>query len=78
MKVSHLWDGFLSAMAAIATSALCGVPVFYSYQAITFGIAPIWVWGFIIALGGVGFILTIAFLRKAAAGISPSRERRRR
>ena len=31
-----------------------------------------------IALGGVGIIMTLAFLRKALSGVSPSRDRTRR
>ena len=78
MKVSHLWDGFLSLLAAIATIALCGVPVWFTYRAIDFGIAPTWAWGAVIGLGFVGILMTVSFLRKAMGGIAPSRDRRRR
>lgn len=78
MKVSHLWDGFLSLLAAIATIALCGVPVWFTYKAIDTGLAPTWVWGPVIGLGFVGLIMIFAFLRKAVGGIAPSRDRRRR
>jgi len=73
-----LWDGFLSLLAAIATVAICGVPSWFTYQAIIAKIAPTWAWAGVAALGGVGIIMTLAFLRKAAGGISPSRDRPRR
>lgn len=73
-----LWDGFLSLLAAIATAAICGVPTWFTYQAIVAKIAPVWAWSAVIALGGVGFLMTIAFLRKAFSGVSPSRDRPRR
>ena len=73
-----LWDGFLSLLAAIITAAICGVPSWFTYQAIAAGLAPTWAWAGVIALAGVGLLMTIAFLRKAASGISPSRDRPRR
>lgn len=73
-----LWDGLLSLLAAIATVAICGIPAWFTYQAIAAKIAPVWVWAAVIALAGVGIIMTLAFLRKAASGISPSRDRPRR
>jgi len=42
------------------------------------GLAPTWVYGFVALLGGMGLILTFAFLRKAKGGISPTRDRKRR
>ncbi len=78
MKVSHVWDGFLSLLAAIATVFLCGVPVWFTYVAIDFGFAPAWVWVAVVGLAFVGIIMSFAFLRKAAGGIAPSRDRRRR
>ncbi|MCO4842198.1 MAG: hypothetical protein KC439_04740 [Yoonia sp.] len=74
----RIWDGFLSFLAAITTVAICGVPTWFTYQAIVAKIAPTWAWAAVIALGGVGMIMTLAFLRKAASGVSPSRERPRR
>jgi hypothetical protein len=41
-------------------------------------VAPTWAWAGVIALGGVGFIMTLTFLRKAFSGVSPSRDRPRR
>jgi len=73
-----LVDGFLSLLAAIATVAICGVPSWFTYQAIMAKVAPTWAWAGVIALGGVGFIMTLAFLRKAFSGVSPSRDRPRR
>ena len=73
-----LVDGFLSLLAAIATVAICGVPSWFTYQAIMAKVAPTWAWAGVIALGGVGFIMTLAFLCKAFSGVSPSRDRPRR
>jgi len=73
-----LVDGFLSLLAAIATVAICGVPSWFTYQAIMAKVAPTWAWAGVIALGGVGIIMTLAFLRKALSGVSPSRDRPRR
>ena len=73
-----LVDGFLSLLAAIATVAICGVPSWFTYQAIMAKLAPTWAWAGVIALGGVGFIMTLTFLRKAFSGVSPSRDRPRR
>jgi predicted FMN-binding regulatory protein PaiB len=73
-----LVDGFLSLLAAIATVAICGVPSWFTYQAIMTKVAPTWAWAGVIALGGVGFIMTLTFLRKAFSGVSPSRDRPRR
>lgn len=73
-----MWDGFLSLLAAVATAIICGGPSWFTYQAIQAGIAPDWAHGFIVLLGGMGLILTFAFLRKAKGGISPTRDRRRR
>jgi len=78
MMVRHLWDGFLSFLAAAATVVICGVPAWFTYQSITLGIAPTWAWVGVIGLGFVGILMTFSFLRKAADGVSPSRERRRR
>jgi hypothetical protein len=76
--MKHIWDGLLSLLAAIATAAITGAPSWFTYQATEAGIAPKWALGFVFVLGGMGLILTIAFLRKAKGGISPTRDRRRR
>jgi len=71
-------DGTASFLAAIATIVICGLPSYFTYLAIDAEIAPNWAWGAILALAGVGLLMTVAFLSKAANGVSPSRERRRR
>jgi len=71
-------DGLASVLAAIATLVICGLPCYFTYIAIQSEVAPWWAWFSIAALGGVGVIMIFAFLRKAAGGIAPSRERRRR
>ncbi|MGJ8610530.1 MAG: hypothetical protein ACSHWY_05525 [Octadecabacter sp.] len=70
-------DGTASVLAALATLAICGGPAWFTYLAIQATVAPWWAWFFIAALAGVGLLMTVAFLRKAAKGIAPSRERRR-
>ena len=76
--MKHIWDGLLSFLAAIATAVITGGPSWFTYQAVEADIAPQWALGFVFVLGGMGVILTIAFLRKAKGGISPTRDRRRR
>ena len=71
-------DGAASFLAAIATAAICGLPSYFTYRAIEAAVAPTWAWGAIIALAGVGLLMTVAFLTKAVRGIAPSRQRRRR
>ncbi len=73
-----LLDGAASALAALATLVICGLPCWFTYLAIEAGVAPTWAWGAILALGGIGLLMTAAFVRKALAGIAPSRDRRRR
>lgn len=73
-----LLDGLVSFLAAIATVVICGLPSWFTYQAITAKVAPVWAWASVAALSAVGIIMTLAFLRKAFSGISPSRDRPRR
>lgn len=70
-------DSIASVLAALATVAICGGPAYFTYLAIQSDVAPQWAYVSIAALAGIGLILTFAFLRKAAKGIAPSRERRR-
>jgi len=76
--MKQYWDGFLSLLAAIATAIICGGPSWFTYQAIEGGLAPEWAYVSVFLLAGMGLILTLAFLRKAKDGISPTRDRRRR
>ena len=76
--MKQFWDGLLSFLSAIATAVITGGPSWFTYQAVEADIAPQWALGFVFVLGGMGLILTIAFLRKAKGGISPTRDRRRR
>ncbi|MCF2903432.1 hypothetical protein L0666_00390 [Octadecabacter sp. CECT 8868] len=71
-------DGTASFLAALATVAICGFPSWFTYKAIEANVAPVWAWAAIVALAGVGILMTIAFLGKAIKGIAPSRDRRRR
>ena len=72
-----LIDGFLSACAALATIVICGIPAWFTFQAIQAGLAPIWVYAPLAGLVVVAILMTTAFVGKAARGVSPSRERRR-
>ena len=77
MALVHLWDGAVSAIAAVAAIAVCGVPSWFTFRAVQGGMAPTWAYGFVAALAAVGLILGVAFLRKAAGGIGPAHDRRR-
>lgn len=70
-------DGGTSFLAALATIAICGLPCWFTFQAIQAEVAPLWAWAAIAALGGVGVLMTFAFLGKAVKGVAPSRSRRR-
>lgn len=71
-------DGITSFLAAIATVLICGFPSYFTYKAIEADVAPDWAWFAVAALTGVGVLMTFAFLSKAANGVAPSRERRRK
>ena len=73
----RLWDGFLSLLGAVLTAGAVGVPLFAAFRAVQAGLAPVWVWGPMIALAFVGLVMTGAFLRKAARGVHPLRDRPR-
>lgn len=76
--MKHFLDGTASVFAALFTLIVCGIPAWFTYQATQANVAPQWALIAVAALGGIGLILTFAFLRKAAKGIAPSRDRRRR
>ncbi|WP_375280525.1 hypothetical protein [Pseudooctadecabacter sp.] len=76
--MKQVLDGIASFLAAVATVVICGLPSYFTYRAIEVGAAPMWAWGAIAALAGVGLLMAVAFLGKAVNGIAPSRERRRR
>ena len=73
----RLWDGFLSLLGAVLTAGAVGVPLWAAFRAVQAGLAPVWVWAPMVGLGFVGLVMTGAFLRKAAQGIHPLRDRRR-
>lgn len=74
----NIWDGLLSLIAALATVAVFGLPIWATHQAITYGIVPAWVYVAVVGLVFIGGNLSIAFLRKALDGVAPLRERKRR
>lgn len=73
----RFWDGFLSALGAVVTLFLIGVPVWGTVLALRAGIMPVWAWAAVVGLGFVGLVMVGAFLRKAGRGIHPLRDRRR-
>ena len=73
----RVWDGFLSILAAVIAAFLVGVPAWGCFLAVRAELIPIWSWAAILGLGFVGVLMVGAFLRKAARGVHPLRERRR-
>lgn len=70
-------DRAASVLAAIFTFVVCGGPAWFSHVAIREGVVPVWGYGFVAGLAGIGLLLSYAFMRKALRGIAPSRQRRR-
>lgn len=77
MAVRNYLDGAASFGAALVTSAVCGLPAWFTIVAVRAEIAPLWAYGAAGVLAVIGLILTLAFARKGAAGIAPTRQRRR-
>ncbi len=73
----RLWDGILSAIAALLTGGIVGVPVWGAFMALRAELLPIWAWGPLLLLGAAGLVMMLSFLRKASRGVHPLRERRR-
>ena len=57
--------------------AAAGGGIASTVAAVRAEIAPIWAYAAAGALGIIGIILTLAFLRKGVAGVAPTRQRRR-
>ena len=70
-------DRLASVFAAVMTFGVCAGPAWFSHVAIQAELVPIWGYGFVVVLAGIGLVLTFAFFRKASRGIAPSRQRRR-
>ena len=77
LHVIRLWDGFLSAVCALVTVIVIGLPLWAAYRAVSALLVPLWFWVPMVLLALVGIVLIYAFLRKAARGVHPLRERRR-
>jgi hypothetical protein len=73
----RFWDGFLSALGAILTVILIGVPLWGAVLSLRAELLPVWGWGPVVGLGFVGLVMAGAFLRKAGRGVHPLRDRRR-
>ncbi|MCX7559428.1 hypothetical protein OS190_07575 [Sulfitobacter sp. F26204] len=68
----------MSLIAALATFAIFGIPVWATHLAISNGIVPIWTYAAVVGLVFIGGNLCLAFLRKALDGVAPLRDRKRR
>ncbi|MEJ8560975.1 hypothetical protein QTO30_06900 [Yoonia sp. GPGPB17] len=77
MAFRNILDGAASFGAALVTSAICGLPAWFTVAAVRAGVAPIWAYATAAGLGVIGVILTLAFVRKGLAGVAPTRQRRR-
>ncbi len=70
-------DGAASFCAALLTLLICGIPAWFTVQAVRTEAAPVWAYVAAGFLAVIGIILTLAFARKGLAGIAPTRQRRR-
>ena len=77
MAFRNVLDGAASLGAALVTFAICGLPAWFTIVAVRAEVAPTWAYAAAGAVGVIGAILTLAFLRKSFAGIAPTRQRRR-
>ena len=77
MAFRNILDGAASLGAALFTCAVCGLPAWFTVVAVRAGVAPTWAYAAAAALGLIGAILVLAFVRKSFAGIAPTRQRRR-
>jgi hypothetical protein len=77
MAFQNTLDGAASFCAALITSAVCGLPAWFTVAAVRADIAPVWAYGAAGSLAVIGVILTLAFVRKGLAGVAPTRQRRR-
>ncbi len=73
----RIWDGFLSLLCAFVTVAIIALPLWGTFEAIRGDLVPGWVWVPLALLALIGVIMALAFLRKAARGVHPLRDRRR-
>lgn len=73
----RVWDGFLSGVAACLTAAVIGVPAWGAVLALRAEMLPVWGWAPLALLAAAGAVMMLSFLRKAARGVHPLRERRR-
>ncbi len=77
MAFQNTLDGAASFCAALITSAVCGLPAWFTVMAVRAEIAPVWAYAAAGGLVMIGVILTLAFIRKGLAGVAPTRQRRR-
>ncbi len=77
MAFRNFLDGAASFGAALFTSAVCGLPAWFTVVAVRAEVAPVWAYGAAALLVMIGLVLTFAFARKGLAGVAPTRQRRR-
>jgi protein-S-isoprenylcysteine O-methyltransferase Ste14 len=75
--LARITDGLASLVAALVAAGLTLPCTWFTHRAVQAQVAPIWAYGPAVLLAVVGLVLTVAFLRKAGAGIAPSRDRAR-
>jgi hypothetical protein len=73
----RLADGFASLIAALVAVAITLPPAWFTHRAVQAAAAPGWAYVPAVGLAAVGLILGLAFGRKAARGVAPSRDRPR-
>ncbi|MEM6385722.1 MAG: hypothetical protein AAF718_05745 [Pseudomonadota bacterium] len=73
----QVFDGILSAFAALVALIVIGVPVWGAFLALRAELLPVWGWGPLVLLSAAGLVMVLSFLRKAGRGVHPLRERRR-
>lgn len=74
---ARLADGLASALAALVSAAVTLPPAWFTHLAVRADLARPWAYGPAGLLAVLGLVLTLAFARKAARGIAPSRDRAR-
>lgn len=75
--MKRIWDGGRSLVSAVLVLGLTLVPSWYAHIAANAGLAPTWIYLFIIALVFAAGLVAMDFFKKGFGGVAPSRTRRR-
>lgn len=73
----RILDGFKSLLAALAVLIITCVPAWFAHLAIAGALVPAWGYVFVTGLVLCAGVIAFDFLKKALAGIAPTRSRRR-